>query len=72
MPDPDMVPMLKRLRKEGMQVFLLTNSLWDYTHVVMNFLCGNSKKEDRTTEWVDLFDLAITGSCKVLCRLNLL
>lgn len=46
-------------------MFLLTNSLWDYTHVVMNFLCGNSKKEDRTTEWLDLFDVAITGACKV-------
>ncbi|CAM9518703.1 unnamed protein product [Ectocarpus sp. 12 AP-2014] len=65
-PDPDMAPMLKRFRKEGVQasVFLLTNSLWDYTHVVMNFLCGNSKKEDRTTEWLDLFDVAITGACK--------
>lgn len=47
------------------QVFLLTNSLWDYTHVVMNFLCGNIKREDRTTEWLDLFDVAITGACKV-------
>ncbi|CAM9705762.1 unnamed protein product [Pylaiella littoralis] len=63
-PDPDMVPMLKRFRQEGVQVFLLTNSLWDYTHVVMNFLCGKSKKEDRTTEWLDLFDIAITGACK--------
>eukprot|EP00752_Nemacystus_decipiens_P006623 g5954.t1 len=63
-PDPEMVPMLKRFRKEGVQVFLLTNSLWDYTHVVMNFLCGNSKREDRTTEWLDLFDVAITGACK--------
>ena len=47
------------------KVFLLTNSLWDYTHVVMNFLSGNVKKEDRTTEWLDLFDLALTGACKV-------
>ncbi|CAN0201842.1 unnamed protein product [Scytosiphon promiscuus] len=63
-PDPDMVPMLKRFREEGVQVFLLTNSLWDYTHVVMNFLCGNVKREDRTSEWLDLFDVAITGACK--------
>ncbi|CAM9246277.1 unnamed protein product, partial [Hapterophycus canaliculatus] len=63
-PDPDMVPMLKRFREEGAQVFLLTNSLWDYTHVVMNFLCGNIKREDRTSEWLDLFDVAITGACK--------
>lgn len=48
-----------------MQVFLLTNSLWEYTHVVMNFLCGKSRREDRTTEWLDLFDVAIVGACKV-------
>lgn len=47
------------------QVFLLTNSLWDYTHVVMNFLCGKTTKAERTTEWLDLFDVAITGACKV-------
>lgn len=44
---------------------MLTNSLWDYTHVVMNFLCGKTKREERTTEWLDLFDVAITGACKV-------
>ena len=53
-----------------LQVFLLTNSLWDYTHVVMNFLCGNSKKEERTIEWLDLFDVAITGACKVQYRFS--
>lgn len=47
------------------QVFLLTNSLWDYTHVVMNFLSGKAKREERTTEWLDLFDVVIVGACKV-------
>ncbi|CAM9124494.1 unnamed protein product [Chrysoparadoxa australica] len=62
-PDPEMVPMLKRLKQEGIKVFLLTNSLWDYTNVVMNYLVGNPK-DKRTTEWVDLFDIVIVGACK--------
>ena len=39
--DPRLAPMLESLRVSGRKVFLATNSLWDYTHVVMNFLlCG--------------------------------
>ncbi len=39
--DPRLAPMLESMRASGRKVFLATNSLWDYTHVVMNFLiCG--------------------------------
>ena len=39
--DPRLAPTLDSLRASGRKVFLATNSLWDYTHVVMNFLlCG--------------------------------
>ena len=39
--DPRLAPTLESLRASGRKVFLATNSLWDYTHVVMNFLiCG--------------------------------
>ena len=36
--DPRLGPMLQMLRASGRKVFLATNSLWDYTNVVMNFL----------------------------------
>merc|ERR1719247_2768897 len=39
-PDDNLVPMLTQYRLAGKKVFLLTNSLFDYTNVVMNFLVG--------------------------------
>ena len=38
--DPNIFPMLKEFRRAGKKVFLVTNSLWDYTQVVMNYLEG--------------------------------
>ena len=32
------VPMLQRLRNGGKKVFLLTNSMYEYTNTVMNYL----------------------------------
>eukprot|EP00612_Vaucheria_litorea_P007260 CAMPEP_0171480788 /NCGR_PEP_ID=MMETSP0946-20130122/6305_1 /TAXON_ID=109269 /ORGANISM="Vaucheria litorea, Strain CCMP2940" /LENGTH=377 /DNA_ID=CAMNT_0012012129 /DNA_START=244 /DNA_END=1377 /DNA_ORIENTATION=- len=65
MPDHEILPMLRRLKSEGKKTFLLTNSLWDYTSVVMNFLYkeggGRIKGE---SSWLDLFDVIIVGSCK--------
>ncbi|KAA3488899.1 Cytosolic purine 5'-nucleotidase [Gossypium australe] len=39
--DTSIVPMLKMLRNSGRLTFLVTNSLWDYTNIVMNFLCAS-------------------------------
>ncbi|CDF38166.1 cytosolic IMP-GMP specific 5'-nucleotidase [Chondrus crispus] len=64
--DPQMVHMLRQLKRSGRKVFLLTNSLWNYTDVVMNYLYG-LEKEGR---WIDLFDVIITGSCKPAFLLN--
>lgn len=36
--DPHLVPMLQMYAKSGRKLFLATNSLWDYTNVVMNYL----------------------------------
>jgi hypothetical protein len=41
--DPNIFPMLDAFKKSGRKVFLLTNSLWDYTQVVMNYLEGAYK-----------------------------
>ncbi|CAH9080982.1 unnamed protein product [Cuscuta epithymum] len=65
--DIKIVPMLEMLRKSGRAVFLVTNSLWDYTNAVMNFLCGPKASDAcsaETSEWVDHFDVVITGSAK--------
>lgn len=61
--DLAIVPMLKMLRDSGRATFLVTNSLWDYTNVVMEFLCGNENLDDKY-DWLKLFDVVITGSAK--------
>ncbi len=58
-PDPEMVPILRKFREAGKKLFLLTNSEADYTAAVMNFLVGGEEGS-----WEDLFDLIICFSCK--------
>ena len=53
---PELGRMLSQLQLGGKQVFLLTNSLYDYTDTVMTFLLG--------AEWIDYFDLVICGARK--------
>ncbi len=48
-------------------MFLVTNSLWDYTHVVMNHICGFSHESERNLEWLKLFDLVIVGAHLCVC-----
>ncbi|GAV85950.1 5_nucleotid domain-containing protein [Cephalotus follicularis] len=62
--DTCIVPMLKLLRDSGRSTFLVTNSLWDYTNVVMNFLCGSRTLVDCNFDWLQYFDVVITGSAK--------
>lgn len=65
--DEKIVPMLKLLRDSGRMTFLVTNSLWDYTDVVMNYLvgkCGTTEETKRDNEWLRLFDVVVTGSSK--------
>ncbi|XAR61760.1 5'-nucleotidase [Bertholletia excelsa] len=62
--DSSIVPMLKMLRDSGRSTFLVTNSLWDYTNIVMNFLCGPpalDSKPKTNFEWLQYFDVVITG-----------
>ncbi|KAJ4836611.1 hypothetical protein Tsubulata_027533 [Turnera subulata] len=65
--DTSIVPMLKMLRDSGRMTFLVTNSLWDYTNIVMNFLCGARTLNGSRTcnfDWLQYFDVVITGSAK--------
>lgn len=58
-------PMLKAMRRAGHKVFLLTNSLFDYTQVVMNYLEGKKAlPEQRDSKWMEVFDLIIVGGNK--------
>jgi HAD superfamily 5'-nucleotidase-like hydrolase len=61
--DPKLRETLERLRLSGRKVFVVTNSLWDYTHVVMNYILGNDSR-NLTEEWMELFDVVITGAAK--------
>lgn len=63
--DTSIVPMLEMLRESGRATFLVTNSLWDYTNIVMNFLCGSSMVDGSNNfGWLQYFDVVITGSAK--------
>ena len=65
--DPNLVPMLKRYREDGVKLFLLTNSYWPYTSTVMNYLYYGKRVDDekqRENKWLELFDIVIVGSCK--------
>lgn len=62
LPDDELVPMLENYRRAGKKVFLLTNSLFDYTNVVMNFLTGSDSADGR--DWLDLFDVVVVGAAK--------
>jgi 5'-nucleotidase len=36
--DKGMIPMLRRYKEDGIKLFLLTNSFWEYTSTAMNYL----------------------------------
>ncbi|CAD6207830.1 unnamed protein product [Miscanthus lutarioriparius] len=62
--DLAIVPMLEMIRKSGRSTFLVTNSLWDYTDVVMNYLCGPYTSDvgsGLNHNWLQYFDIVITG-----------
>jgi 5'-nucleotidase len=50
--DEQLKPLLDMYRRAGRKVFLATNSLWDYTNVVMNFIVDAKVGSDRSTSWL--------------------
>ena len=60
--------MLDSFKKAGRKVFLLTNSLWEYTQVVMNYLEGRKVDDKKDFNWMNYFDLIIVGGMSV-CRI---
>ncbi|MBI3182925.1 MAG: HAD-IG family 5'-nucleotidase [Myxococcales bacterium] len=60
--DPELGPALHKLRSGGKKLFLLTNSMWDYTDGVMRYLLDGVLPE--YPSWRNYFDLICCGSQK--------
>lgn len=61
-PDPESVAGLERYRKSGKSIFILTNSLYDYTKTLLDYTINPYLKEHKT--WEELFEFVITGAQK--------
>jgi len=62
--DRRLAPLLDILRASGRRLFLATNSLWDYTHVVMNYLLSGKTGSAKDGDWLSYFDVVVTGCGK--------
>ena len=60
--DPELPAALHKLRSGGKRLFILTNSLWDYTDAVMTYLLEGQLNE--YPSWRNYFDLVIVGAQK--------
>jgi HAD superfamily 5'-nucleotidase-like hydrolase len=60
--DPDLAETLHKLRSSGKKLFLLTNSLFDYTDVVMKHLLDGARLP--YPSWRNYFDVVIVGGQK--------
>src|SRR5437762_3628898 len=61
-PDPELATALHKLRSGGKKLFVLTNSLWDYTDSVMSFLLEGRLPE--YPSWRNYFDYIVVGAQK--------
>jgi 5'-nucleotidase len=60
--DPMLAETLHKLRSSGKKLFVLTNSLWDYTDAVMRYLLDGERKA--YPSWRNYFDYVIVGGGK--------
>ncbi|HCF57238.1 MAG TPA: HAD family hydrolase, partial [Myxococcales bacterium] len=60
--DPELGPALHKLRSGGKKLFLLTNSHWDYTDLLMRYLLDGCLPE--YPSWRNYFDLIVCGASK--------
>jgi HAD superfamily 5'-nucleotidase-like hydrolase len=60
--DPELGPALHKLRSGGKRLFLLTNSLADYTDAVMRHVLDGQLPE--YPSWRNYFDAVVTGAAK--------
>ena len=60
--DPELPETLHKLRSSGKKLFLLTNSLYDYTDAVMTYLLDGSQLP--YASWRAYFDVVMVGGAK--------
>jgi HAD superfamily 5'-nucleotidase-like hydrolase len=60
--DPELPATLHKFRSSGKKLFVLTNSLWDYTDAVMSHLLN--EKLRGYPSWRSYFDIVIVGGAK--------
>jgi 5'-nucleotidase len=60
--DTNLAETLHKLRSSGKKLFLLTNSLFDYTDAVMKYLLDGERKA--YPSWRNYFDVVIVGGAK--------
>lgn len=60
--DKYVVEGLERFKKHGKKIFILTNSLYEYTKALLEYAIDPFLKEHKS--WMDLFDFVITGAQK--------
>ncbi|HTM20728.1 MAG TPA: HAD-IG family 5'-nucleotidase [Kofleriaceae bacterium] len=60
--DPRLGECLHKLRSAGRKLFVLTNSLWDYTDAVMSYLLDGERRA--YPSWRNYFDYVIVGGRK--------
>ncbi|MFL5310735.1 MAG: HAD-IG family 5'-nucleotidase [Myxococcales bacterium] len=60
--DPELPAALHKLRSGGKRLFILTNSLWEYTEAVMSFVLDGRLPE--YPSWRNYFDYVIVGAQK--------
>jgi HAD superfamily 5'-nucleotidase-like hydrolase len=60
--DPELAPALHKLRSGGKKLFVLTNSLFDYTDAVMSHVLDGQLPE--YPSWRNYFDVIVTGAAK--------
>ena len=61
-PDNELAHALHKLRSGGKKLFVLTNSLWDYTDAVMSFVLDGRLPE--YPSWRNYFDFVVVGAMK--------
>ena len=62
MKDGNLAETLHKFRSSGKKLFLLTNSLYDYTTVVMSYLLDGERKA--YPSWRNYFDIVMVGATK--------
>lgn len=62
--DQRLAGIMDMYRAAGKKLFVATNSLWDYTHVVMNYLLTGRVGSQKNEDWLEYFDVVITGCGK--------